>query len=135
MRRNYIFDYNTNGTDTMTWAGTDVVVTFQLGEFAEDGSPTGAVKTDGTDYLTFVTIPLARVTATPPTVYADLSSATDFVRTAFIRFKFYDGTNTKISGWIPINFYAIQTTYFILEDLTGSIGITAWMEWKPDREL
>jgi hypothetical protein len=117
--------------DLMTWdESSGIIVTFQIGEFDADGAPVGALKGDGTQWLTLGTIVAGNITATPPTIVFNLASATDFAPSAYIRFKFDDGTTTKISGWKSINFMEDPITFFIIEDLVDAIGITAWIEGR-----
>ena len=117
--------------DLMTWdESSDIIVTFQIGEFDADGVPVGALKGDGTQWLTLDTIVAASVTGSPPTVVLDLASATDFAPSAYIRFQFDDGTTQKVSGWVPIDFMEDPITFFIIENLVDAIGITAWIEGR-----
>jgi len=117
--------------DLMTWdESSDIIVTFQIGEFDIDGVPVGALKGDGTQWLTLDTIVAANITGTPSTVVLNLAGATDFAPSAYIRFQFDDSTTQKVSGWVPIDFMEAPITFFIIENLVDAIGLTAWIEGR-----
>jgi len=115
--------------DLMTWDEVSgVIVTFQIGEFDSDGSPVGALKGDGTQWLTLGTVGAAQITGTPPTIVFNLAGATDFAPSAYIRFQFDDGTTQKVSGWVPVDFMEDPIFFCVIEDLVDAVGITAWIE-------
>ena len=133
MIKQFVLNYASTGLDAdslLIWNGGEVTVEYQLGENDRDGVPAGAVKGDGTQWLSLGTIVSAQVKTTAMnTVFMYLGGDADFAPTAYIRFRFSDATpNTKSSNWVPINFQEKPVAYFIMEDTVNSIGITCWVE-------